>query len=230
MIVAVLLTILKIVGCILLVVAVILSLLLFCPVRLEPQYSAGDFSLRVGFLCFDLQVIPWKWKKNSPPKKRKAKEKKPPHDTKQKEPQKPTGKEPLPPKEKKKGLPPILKKIKPAFVFEMLSAMGKGMRRIVRGIHFKHLKLCWPVHGKDAADTAQAYGKLSATAYSAHAFLQNMLNLQVDQFQILPDFNNEFREKEYFSCKISTQLYIMVIVMVYILLHAVIEYKKTCSE
>ena len=86
---------------------------------------------------------------------------------------------------------------------------GGLLRRMLAGVRVSRIRLRLPVHGPDAAATALQYGRLNA-ALHANAALSNLMRLEWEELALVPDFTGEARGSEYFSCKITTRLFIMV--------------------
>lgn len=192
------LTVLKVLGCVLLALLALLLLALFLPLRLSLCYEEGSFTAEGGVWFLHFRLWP------RPPKKEKKKPSKKPEPSK----------EESAPKAKKKKLKP---EITAAFLQEMLESLSWMMRRILAGLHVGDIRLCWPVQGEDAAATALRYGQISAAACGIQATLENILRLEYKEFRILPDFDGSLAGEKHFSCKITARLYIIAVIAVYAL-------------
>lgn len=87
---------------------------------------------------------------------------------------------------------------------------GGLLRRMLAGVRVSGIRLRLPVHGPDAAATALQYGRLNAALHTANAALSNLMRLEWEELALTPDFTGEAKGSEYFSCKITTRLFIMV--------------------
>lgn len=87
---------------------------------------------------------------------------------------------------------------------------GGLLRRMLAGVRVSGIRLRLPVHGPDAAATALQYGRLNAALHTANAALSNLMRLEWEELSLTPDFTGEAKGSEYFSCKITTRLFIMV--------------------
>ena len=263
---------LKVLGCILLILLALLVLVLTIPVGIR-----GEIAQRKPFLYakagpLEIKVYPF-------PKKKEKKEKKHPKEKREEKPQN----EHLPPdtgvkkeekpenppdfKEKEEALPPSLdlpktdrnflkktpetggkktaapgveKKIEKeiqakiqqgieqgmekgvqdipwAMIRRLLGMAGPIVRKLLAALRIYDLELVLPVHGRDAADTAITYGRVSALIYGTLTLVQNLCRLEAKKIWLEPDFTGEQGEIEYFSCKITTHLFIIVMIILWVL-------------
>lgn len=104
-------------------------------------------------------------------------------------------------------------------IADLVSTIGWAMRLILRLVHVRDIRLIWPVHCEDAAETALAYGQTQAYFGGALAAFQNVVNLRVKQWDVIPDFAGEYKYRRYFYCKITATPLIMIIAAVYAFAH-----------
>lgn len=182
-------------------------LALFIPVGAQLTYEKGSLTVDARAAFFKLRVFPFK-------KREKAKKKKKPS---------PKKKKPAAPAEKPTGAPEQAKpEKKPAgglpfrleFTLETIRALAEAatglIRRVLRGIRLHDICLRWPIHGPDAAETALRYGRANALLHTTFAALSNLMRVEVKEAALTPDFTDDAKGTEYFSCKITTRLFIMV--------------------
>lgn len=210
MFLSVLLTILKVIGWLLLAVLVLLVAALFVPLAADVAYRGDELSVVAQVLFLRIPILPEKPGKKEKKEKKQKKKKAKPEDGKKKSAK----------KKKKKPL------ITLQFILDMLESAGWIIKRFFKGLWFKQFRLCWVVHSGDAAATAIDYGKTSAALYAAQASLQNLFNLQVEEFRVLPDFAGEQESEKHFSCKITARLYIIVVIAIYALFRVLPKLRK----
>lgn len=207
MFLSILCTIFRVIGWLLLAVLAILLLAMFVPLSANIACRNDETTVDAQILFFHIPILPERPKKKT--KKKKEKKKPKPADEKK-------------PTKKKKRKPLITLQ----FVLEMLESAGWMMKRFFKGLWFKELRLCWVVHSGDAAATAIDYGKTSAALYAAEASMQNLFNLRVEEFRVLPNFAGEQEAEKHFSCKITARLYIIVVIGIYALVYVLPKLRK----
>lgn len=189
--------------CLLILLAGSLGLLLaalLLPVTLELTYEERRFRVAVGALGLRWRLYPAREKAPHPKqKKEKAKKKKP-----AKRGNSPAAKPK--PKNAAQGF-----QVGVDTVWGLVRTAGTAMSRIFGGLKVHGVRVRLPIHGQDAADTAQRYGQACAWLHSALAVLQNFLDLRIQELALVPDFTGEKQGTELFSCKITGRLIIMVI-------------------
>lgn len=182
------------VGYILLGILAVLILLLVLPVTAKIQYNQQQLTikLRVLFLVFKL----------FPQKEKPVKEKKPRKKAKEKpdEPAKP---------QKEKPRKTLSQQIR--FIKKLAGSAQGALRFILRHLYISKVRLVWPVHAPEAADTAVQAGRMQALVGSARAVLQNVMHVSYKQLEIVPDFTGLMELEPYFSCNVSASPVIMVI-------------------
>lgn len=101
---------------------------------------------------------------------------------------------------------------------KLLPIAGTSMRRILWALRIHHIRIVFPVHAGDAAQTAITVGRINAVLGTGFAVLQNYLRLSFKETNIWPDYTGENQDQAFFSCKITAQMYIMLIVIIWALL------------
>ena len=104
-----------------------------------------------------------------------------------------------------------------AMIRRLLGMAGPIVRKLLAALRIYDLELVLPVHGRDAADTAITYGRVSALIYGTLTLVQNLCRLEARKIWLEPDFTGEQGEIEYFSCKITTHLFIIVMIILWVL-------------
>lgn len=104
-----------------------------------------------------------------------------------------------------------------AMIRRLLGMAGPIVRKLLAALRIYDLELVLPVHGRDAADTAITYGRVSALIYGTLTLVQNLCRLEAKKIWLEPDFTGEQGEIEYFSCKITTHLFIIVMIILWVL-------------
>ena len=100
---------------------------------------------------------------------------------------------------------------------DLVSIAGKTMKIILSGLWIHQIRLYLPIQAGDAAATAIRVGKIYAAAGAGLGFLNRFLHLSFKQYEIVPDYTGERENQEFFSCKITSSLIIMVIAAVWAL-------------
>lgn len=99
----------------------------------------------------------------------------------------------------------------------LLGMAGPVVQKLLAALRIYDLELVLPIHGRDAADTAITYGRVSALIYGTLTLVQNLCRLEAKKIWLEPDFTGEQGEIEYFSCKITTHLFIIVMIILWVL-------------
>lgn len=193
-------------------VLVLAALALFLPVGVQVTYEKGGLTVDARAAFVKLRVFPF-------PKRRRAARKKADKKPRPKK-EKPA---PAAPAEAPSGAPeqaappkkpavrlPFRPQITLATIRALAQAATGMLRRVLRGIRVHAICLRWPVHGPDAAETALQYGRANALLHSTLAAVSNLMRLEIREITLTPDFTGEAKGSEYFSCKITTRLFIMV--------------------
>lgn len=208
MIGTVLLAIIKIIGTILLVLLAVLLVALFLPFHAAIRYEQEIFAVDAGLFFFNVNVIPGRPKPEKPKKEKKEKKA----------------------EKKESGGKKAARRRKPeitlAFIQDMLDSLGWVIKCVLRGVAVKDVRFCWPVHEDDAASTAIQYGRMLAACSGVQASLQNILRLRVDEFRVLPDFDGNMQTEKHFACKITAQLYIIIVIAIYALIFVLPKLRK----
>ena len=204
---AALLMILKVLGWVLAAVLLAVLVLLLLPAQAELSYESGQFSLRGGFLDLLLPLYPYK----------RGKKKKSPAASKKKQaPVKAAGH--------------AKRKITPRLALQILASSGWAIKKLCRSVHIRDLCIRHTVQGEDAAQTALTYGRMHAALGTAYAMVRNLFDVQVKSISIQPDFAGQSEAQKHFSCKITAQLYIIVVIAVYMLYKVVLLMRKTAVK
>lgn len=208
----ILLLILKIIGWILLAILVLLAAVLLVPACVWLRYEKDVFSVSVGLLGIRIQVWPQREKHLSERQqhirqaKEKAKEEKAAAKAKKKQ------------ENGKKKEPGARAKLTLETVCALAGSAGIFLRAVFGALRIRHIRIRWPVHAEDAAATALRYGKAQAWLHTCLALLNRVFWLDFDECRLEPDFTGKQAGTEYFSCKISAQLIIIVIAAVKLVL------------
>ena len=165
--------------------------ILFMPAVVDFRYEGGKTAVRVSY-CGITIVDTSKPKKEKTEEEKKAEAEKKKQKKKKKEEKKARkekkksaeGEDAQ--KKKKKSLSEIL-----ALVKSLLKPVGKGMRRLFKGIRITRFYLDIKVGGFDAAECALTYGKLYTAVANGLAFFQSFFVIKPDHIAILPRFGTE---------------------------------------
>ena len=184
----------KVLPWILAAVLVLLLILLLVPAWAVVEYRDSKLTVTAGMLCFHLCVYPWRGGREKPAKK--------------------AGKKPKRAGRRKKKQTGELSREKAKLTVDQICAglrgAGRFMRTVVGALRVSHIRIELPVHADDAAATALAYGRANAWLHGSLAVLSHFLWMDFDELRLEPDFTGKSAGEEYFSCKISAQLIIMV--------------------
>ncbi|MBQ8514180.1 MAG: hypothetical protein IJ496_02155 [Ruminococcus sp.] len=181
----------------------VLLFILFMPVVVDFRYEGNKVSVRVsycGLTIFDTskkkKELTEEEKKKAEEKKKlkkKKKEEKAARKKKKEEEKKAKKKAGSGPdteekeeKKEKKSIPEIL-----ALVKSLLKPVGKGLRRLFKGIRITRFYLDIKVGAFDAAECALTYGKLYTAVANGLAFFQSFFVIKPDHIAIQPRFGTE---------------------------------------
>lgn len=187
-------TVFAVIGWILLVLLIMILVLLFMPVQIILELKYDKFSVKFRFWFYTRVLY------NA-------------EDEEDEETVSETQTESQTTKKKKKPLFPFTLE---RFV-EFISAASWLIKLVLKCIFVRGVKVIYPIHREDAAETAIAFGKTQAYVGAAIGTLQNALNLKLQKIDIIPDFNGEYKYQRYFYCKIQSIPFIMIIAAVYAL-------------
>ncbi len=189
-------------------VLVLIALALFIPVGAQIIYERGGLSVDARAAFVKLRVFPFPKRRKTAKKKPRPKQKKP-APAASAEAASGVQEQAAPAKKPAAGLP-----FRPQITLATIRALAEAapglMRRELGGIRVHEICLRWPVHGPDAAETALQYGRANALLHSALAAVSNLMRVEIREIALAPDFTGEAKGSEYFSCKITTRLFIMV--------------------
>ncbi|WP_367926111.1 DUF2953 domain-containing protein [uncultured Ruthenibacterium sp.] len=187
----------------------LLLLLLLCPVSLLVEIKYDKISVKLKILFFSFLLYPSKSRESSESSdnldKAHEDEKPAPEDA---EPQK---------AEEGAQTKSSFRKMSLSELAQFVSTAGRFIRVLLKFVQIRDIRIVYPIHGEDAAQTAIRYGRFQAYLGSTLGVLQNFLNLHFKQVDILPDFNDNCEYRRYFYCKIQAIPFIIVIVALYAL-------------
>lgn len=183
---------------ILLIILGIIAFILFTPAVVDFRYEGGKTAVKVSYCGFTLFDSTKKKPPKTPEQKKADREKKrlkkkQKEEKAQKKKQKQDEKnkklaakgKPVPVKEKRK-LSEILE-----FVISLLQPVGKGMRRLFKGIRITRFYLDIKVGAFDAYDCAVQYGRICTVVSNALQFFQSFFSVKSDHIEVLPRFGTE---------------------------------------
>ena len=159
---------------ILAVIAAILLLLLFTPLGVSVDYSAGQLKAAARVMCFDLQVYP---KPDRPPKEPKPKK---PKTEKQSKPEKAEA-------AKKEKTPLVTKDMLP----ELLRLAVRTLSRFRRKLTVNRCVLHVTVGGTDPYNTVMTYGVLNYAVATVGGAAGHAFNVKSSDVQTGVDFSSE---------------------------------------
>jgi len=243
--VAIVLTILKVTGILLLFALALVIVLLLLPVGIQLEYAAKTLQVEAKAGPVKIQLWPRPEKKKparsqvkettaSPPPARKpeaVKKKVPPPTPPQEKPPK-MGEGFAPQPETKKepfqALPSFLRrrleramqllKADPiALVEDLLGHAGWLVRRLLKSIKICHLQVYWTIHREDAASTAVTYGAVMASLNNLLARLRLVMKIQSDSLRLDPDFTGDGAGERRIACQIFTRPCILLFVFLWLL-------------
>lgn len=190
---------------------VLLLIALVLPVGAQIVWEKGALTVYARAAFVRLRVYPFaeRKKKAKPGKKRPVRPKQPPQQSAA-EDKTGGGASPKPAGAKPAREPPIRLEFTLNTIRALASTAGGLIRRVLRGIRVHEVTLRLPVHGQDAADTALRYGRINALLHTTLAAVSNLMRVECKQLALAADFTDEYKGQEYFSCKITTRLIIMV--------------------
>lgn len=175
------------------IIALVIGILLWFPIRVGLSSGEGGFALWVKLMFYTIHILPKAEKEETPRqaehRKRRDAQKKLKSEKKKaaRKKKKESSKEEKPPKEKqKKTLQEWLRLIR-----LFAQSGGRLARRFWKGFRIDHLTLQMAIAGGDAAQTAIAYGKINAAVYSAYSVIEQVITLRKTDIRIVPDFLSE---------------------------------------
>lgn len=96
-------------------------------------------------------------------------------------------------------------------------ALAPRRDRILRGMRLDRLTVFWTVTGRDAADTAVAYGRRIALCNTLLALVRDRVCVRASSLRLEPDFTGSLGQNRFFSCQIRTRPYIIVLILLCLL-------------
>lgn len=157
------------VGWILLGLAGLILLLLFCPLGVEVRYRNGAMGVRLRLLGIWKRLLPARQK---PPKKERKKRGAP----------EPPEKKPV----QKKTPMPLMDILQG--VNDLLPEIGGALGTILRHVTVWRLRGRYTVQGEDAAETGIRYGQMSTLCYNSYVLLAAQVRLKEWKVALIPDF------------------------------------------
>ena len=100
---------------------------------------------------------------------------------------------------------------------ELALIAGKAIRLLFKGVWIHSIRIYLPVHAADAAQTAIQTGQIHGAAGAALGVLNHTFHLSFKQYEIEPDYIGDRQNKAFFSCKITSCLLIMIVVVIWAL-------------
>ncbi len=158
---------------ILAVIVAILLLLLFTPLGVSADYSAGLFRLAARVMCFDVPLYPRPEKPSKRSKPKKQKEEKPPAEDK-------------PAKEKKPKPPLITKEMLPDLLRLALNTLSRFKRKLTVNRFVLHIT----VGGDDPYSAVMAYGTINSAIATVGSAAGYGLNVKKSDVQTGIDFSS----------------------------------------
>lgn len=201
-------------GIVLLVLLALLAVVLLVPVRLGIDWRGGVVTVTLAGLFPPVTLYP------HPPKKEKPKKKKT-----EAAPAAEAQKSAAPPGEQKPDKVRTLLheareslRVNPLEKLKHLCGhLGKPGRMLLRGLHFRHVRIVWTVTEEDAAATALAYGHWMGACNAVWLLAREIFSIRADELRLLPDFTGEQAEKRRIACQIIAQPCILVAAGIYLL-------------
>lgn len=180
---SVVLTILKVLGWVLLGLLALIVALLFVPAKACFSYESSRLLVRAGALGFWIEIYD------------SAKKKEPKESGESTQPE-----ESEPKLEAKTKSEPDIELLK-----TMISAGGRAVVRVLRGLRIRHICVTLIAHGFDPYETGVKTGKIWAGIGAALTLLRSIWrDLGVDRLEVIPDFMGEHKGCESISCEISS--------------------------
>ena len=213
---AVLLTVAKVLLILLAVVLGLVLLVLLIPITVGLHFENGEFRvwLRLWFVKFGVFPVPgWLQKLID---RFAGGEKKEKHPRKKDEPApaKAAGPQPSP----LQKLLDLLEKIR-----TIAANAGWFLRKVFWSLRIRHIRVLVPVGGKDVAKVGIQCGRVHAMLGAALGVLQNYFRLQFDQLYVEPDFTGQSAQKPVFACEITAHGISIVIAAIAVLIRLVRE-------
>lgn len=175
----------SIIGWFFLGLLALVVLILACPVVLSVRFSPGELRVRVRVLGVPITLLPAKDKKPKKPKKEKPAKQEKPQDEVEEEDKKP---------QKSFGQ-------RVALIKRLVRAGLAALKVFFWHFRVYDVRLALPVDAGDAAATALRCGQLQAVVGGVRAFLDGRLRVKYKQLEIIPDFDGQFANRLFFSCK-----------------------------
>lgn len=147
---------------ILLCILGLLAIVLFIPVALHVTLQTEQTDVRLSFLGIPIYRSDRQRKRK---KKKSSKKKKEPSN-----------------KDKKKEKQPFSEKLE--LIKDALSGIRKGLRKLTKGIHFRHVSISVSVGCFDACECAMAYGKMHVALYPCLAALGTVFSVSYDDIAV----------------------------------------------
>lgn len=171
------------------IVALIIAVILWFPVRIGLAYGEEGFSGWFNLLFWKIPVFPVEKEEEEEltPGQKRRRAKKAAQREKKKAGKKKSGegeKEKAP--KKKRSLGEWIE-----LIAVIAQSGGRLARRFWKGFRINGLRLRMAVAGSNAAETAIAYGKINAAVYSAYALAERIVTLRRTDIRIVPDFLSE---------------------------------------
>lgn len=193
----------------------ILLFLLLVPASVSLAYRKHQFTLAVRLAGIKVWGLPAKKKKARKPKK--------PKKQKTKEASKDQKKEAK--TEEKSARPKT-----PTEILELVRRIAvsasAGMRILAKGLWIRGLEIVIPIGGDDAAEIAITRGRLQGVFATTYAALENIVKIQYKRIDLIPDFADQHTDELAFSCKIVSNLFIMLVAAI-VGFVTFLRYKKT---
>ncbi len=181
-----------------LAILAIILFILFVPAVVDFRYENKKTSVKVsycGFTVFDSTV---KKPPKTPEEKKALREKKrfKKQEKEEKAARKKAKQEAKNKKRAAKGKPVVVQEKRTikdyiALVKSLLSPVGKGARRLFKGIRISRLYIDIKVSDFDAHECAIQYGRICTAVSNLLAFFQSFFSIKADHIEVLPRFGSE---------------------------------------
>ncbi len=155
------------------ILAVIFTLLIV-PIKLH-VVKTDTTAVTLHYLCFKIKLLPQKPK--TPKVKKSKKPKKKPIKKPKKQPEE---------KPKEKGKLDLQKTLQT--ISDLFSALLPIIRKLLKRITFSNIELLMAVAGKDAAKTADSFGKTYAAVTVGRQLFERIFTVKYKRVLITPDF------------------------------------------
>lgn len=162
-------------------VLLLIALLLLIPIRARITYKNNDFAVYIYVWFLRFLVYPKKEKKNTNKKKK--------------------SKKPKPQIKPIKTVSDFFDKVRE--VKDVITGASPSIRYALSKVVVSRLKINLIIRESDAADTAVAYGRMSAYIYSAISIFRNFVNIKKTDVNIVPVYNDGEWELDFLlKCRI----------------------------